>query len=397
MHITFLLNQELEAASSLGRHFPLAKELVKLGYKIRILTTHPAFAELTERHFWREGVEVLYVGQMHVRRAGNRKTYLSQSEFIRTVARTTLRMLWTAVRLPTDAYQICKAQPINGLAGLMAHVLRWKPVYLDSDDYEAEFNRFTKSWQHFIVRKFEQVLPKLVRGVTTHTRFNVKRHLSYGVSPERLFYVPNGVDRDRFENISDQAVQVLRERLDLDGCGVILYVGNLSLTNHPIDLLLDAFAKVYQQNTDARLLLVGGGEDYDTVKTRVAKLGLADVVQFAGRVAPERIPVYFKLADVSVEPVLDDEVARARSPLKVFESMAVGTPVVAGDVGDRREILGGAGVLVSPGDREALAQGLQFALEDMDARRSMSEVALSRSERYYWDVLVHDFEQVYQL
>ena len=397
MHITFLLNQELEGASSLGRHFPLAKELVKLGYQVRLLASHPAFDELDERHFWREGVEVFYVGQMHVRRAGNRKTYLSQSEFIRTVAHTTLRMLWTAVRLPTDAYQICKAQPINGLAAVMAHVLRWKPMYLDSDDYEAEFNRFTKSWQHFIVRKFEQVLPKLARGVTTHTRFNVKRHLGYGVSPARLFYVPNGVDRDRFEKVSDQAVQALRECLDLVGCSVVLYVGNLSLTNHPIDLLLEAFTEVHRRHADARLLLVGGGEDYDTVKTRVAKMGLADVVLLAGRVAPARVPVYLSLADVSVEPVLDDEVARARSPLKVFESMAVGTPVVAGDVGDRREILGEAGVLVSPGEVKALAEGLRFALDDADARRRMSEVALSRSERYYWDVLVHDFEQVYRL
>jgi glycosyltransferase involved in cell wall biosynthesis len=332
---------------------------------------------------------------MHVRRAGNRKTYLSQSEFIRTVAHTTLRMLWKTVQLPTDAYQICKAQPINGLVAVMAHVLRWKPLYLDSDDYEAEFNRFTKSWQHFIVRKFEQVLPRLAQGVTTHTRFNVERHLGYGVSPERLFYVPNGVDRDRFEKVSDQAVRALRERLDLIGCSVVLYVGNLSLTNHPIDLLLEAFAEVHRGNADARLLLVGGGEDYDTVKARVARMGLADVVLLAGRVVPERVPVYLKLADVSVEPVLDDEVARARSPLKVFESMAVGTPVVAGDVGDRNEILGEAGLLVPPADENALAQGLLAVLRDPALRQHMIEAALIRRERYYWDVLVNDFEKIY--
>ena len=82
MHVTFLLNQELEGASSLGRHFPLAKELVKLGYQIRVLATHPAFDTLVERHFWQDGVEVFYVGQMHVRRSGSRKTYMSQPEFV---------------------------------------------------------------------------------------------------------------------------------------------------------------------------------------------------------------------------------------------------------------------------------------------------------------------------
>ncbi len=70
--------------------------------------------------------------------------------------------------------------------------------------------------------------------------------------------------------------------------------------------------------------------------------------------------------EVSVEPVYDDLAARARSPLKILESLAVGTPVVAGDVGDRREMLydGQAGLLVKPGDSDALATGILALLQD---------------------------------
>ena len=397
MRITFLLSQGLDDASSLGRHFPLAKELVKLGYRVKLLAPHPAFDTLSERHFWQDGVEVFYVGQMHVRKSGNHKTYMRPSELARVVTATMWRMFRLAAHLPTDVYQICKAQPINGLAALMAHYLRRKPIFLDSDDYEAEFNHYSAPWQKRVVGTFEQFLPRVAQAVTTHTRFNVERNISYGVPADRVIYVPNGMDRERFAGITERAAQSLRAELGLGERKVIVYVGNLSLSNHPVDLLLDAFAQVHRQEKAAHLLLVGGGEDYDTVQNIVTERGLADSVRLAGRVAPEHVPLYFKLADVSVEPVHDDLTARARSPLKVFESMAVGTPVVAGDVGDRREILGEAGVLVSPGNADALAKGLLTVLQNQAAKQHMVAAAMARRERYYWDVLVHDFEKMYHL
>lgn len=397
MHITFLLNQELEGASSLGRHFPLAKELVKLGHQIRILATHPNYDAVVERHFWRDGVEIYYVGQMHVRRSGNRKTYLSQRALLGATVSSMWRMLRLATRLPTDAYQICKAQPVNGMVALLARLRRANPMYLDSDDYEVEFNRFSAAWQRMIVAGFERYLPRVAHGVTTHTRFNVERNISYGVPPTRVLYVPNGVDRERFSQVTEEKARALRYELGLQNSKVVVYVGNLSLTNHPLELLLQAFAQVRQQVPATELLLVGGGEDYDTLQGQITAMGLSGSCRLVGRVAPGQVPVYLKLADVSVEPVEDDLVARARSPLKVFESMAVGTPVVAGDVGDRREILGEAGVLVSPGDAGALAEGLLALIQDPAMRQRMSDAAYRQCERFYWDVLVHDFERVYHL
>jgi glycosyltransferase involved in cell wall biosynthesis len=103
------------------------------------------------------------------------------------------------------------------------------------------------------------------------------------------------------------------------------------------------------------------------------------------------------LADVTVDPVQDDDVARTRSPLKIFESLAVGTPVVTGDIGDRRFIManGQAGMLVPPGDAQALAEGILVVLRDKDKRQSMREACLHLREQYYWDVLVRDFTRVY--
>ncbi|MBN1641297.1 MAG: glycosyltransferase family 4 protein [Anaerolineae bacterium] len=397
MRITFLLTQGLGGSSSIGRHYPLAKELVRLGHQVRILAPHPAFDTVAEQRFCREGVEVVYVGQMHVRKSGNRKTYLGPWELLRTVAATTWRMSALAVRARTDAYQVCKAQPINGAVALLARALRWKPFYLDSDDYETVFNRYSARWQRTVMSAFETRLPRLARGVTAHTHYNVERNVGYGVPAERVLYVPNGIDRGRFAGVTEADARALRRELGFEGCPVILYVGSLSLSNHPVDLLLGAFQEVYRQEPAARLLLVGGGEDYDVLRARVDEMGIGGQVRLAGRVEPEAVPLYYKMADVSVEPVHDDLTARSRSPLKVFESMAVGTPVVAGDVGDRREIVGQAGVLVRPGDAGALAEGILRVVTGSVDRRHMAEAALQRAERYYWDVLVHDFVRVYEL
>jgi glycosyltransferase involved in cell wall biosynthesis len=397
MRITFLTNQGLEDASSLGRHFPLAKELVKVGHQVKLLAAHPAFGGLAERHFWRDGVEVFYVGQMHVHKSGSRKRYLSPGELLRTTLQTTSRMSRLAARIPTDAFQVCKAQPINGLAALLARSVQRRPLYLDSDDYEIEFNRFSAGWQKAVVGGFERALPRRARAVTTHTRFNVERNVSYGVPRAKVLYVPNGIDRERFAGAHEMDARALRSQLGIDAGKVVVYVGNLSLTNHPIDLLLKAFARVPEREPAACLLMVGGGEDFERVRALAVQLGLGDQVRFVGRVRPGLVPAYLAIADVSVEPVHDDLVARARSPLKVFESMAVGTPVVAGDVGDRREVLGTAGLLVAPGDVDALADGLLSVLQDAALRARMSEAARVRSEQYYWDVLVHQFARVYEL
>jgi len=396
MKITFLFTQSLEDPSGLGRYFPLAKELAKLGHKVNVLALHPNLSALSQRRLEKDGVKVHYVGQMHVRKVGSHKTYFSTLGLLRVALSSTLRMSIEVLLAETDVIHLGKPHPINGVAALGTKFLRRKPLYLDCDEYEAASNRFFGRWQKVLVALFEDNLPKFAKGLTVNTHFLAGRIVALGYPKERIVYVPNGVDRDRFGCVDPQGVQRLRDSLGLGGKRVVLYVGSLTL-NHPVGLLLDAFAIVSQRLKEAVLVLVGGGEDYDLIGTRVEEIGLKDKVIMVGRVEPNLVPYYFKLGDVSVDPVYDDVVAQARSPIKLFESMASGVPVVTSDVGDRREILGQAGLLVTPGDANALAEGILSVLRDEDRAKAMAEVALERRKQYYWDVLVKDFVRVYDL
>jgi glycosyltransferase involved in cell wall biosynthesis len=395
--ITFLLTQSLGDPSGLGRYYPLTKELVKLGYEVSILALHPDLASISQRRLEADGVHVHYVGNMHVRKVGNQKTYFGTFGLLRVALASSVRMSWQALLSETDVVHVGKPHPINGPAAVGARFLRGRDLYLDCDDYEAESNRFSGRWQKAMVALWEDKLPRFAKGMTVNTRFTQKRNIALGFPAERIVYVPNGVDRERFGHVDPRQVQDLRERLGLEDKTVVAYVGSMSLVNHPVNLLLDAFGSVRRQCSNAVLILAGGGEDYDVLRQRAAKLGLQEVALFVGKVPPEEVPLYLAMSDVSVEPVYDDLAAQARSPLKVFESLAVGTPVVTGDVGDRREMLedGQAGLLVNPGDSDALAEGILALLQDRERAQAMREAALRVRERYYWDVLVKDFVKVY--
>ncbi len=331
---------------------------------------------------------------MHVRKAGPRKTYFSPGRLLVVSLASTLRLAAALWRSDADAIQLCKPQPINALAARLAR--RGRPIFCDCDDYEVATNRFSGEWQRRIVRYFEDGIVSYAHGLTVNTRFTHKRYVALGYPAQQIVYVPNGVERRRFEVSLDLARW--RQRWELDEqTPVVVYVGTMSMLSHAVDLLLEAFVRVVRQRSNARLLLVGSGEDYDTLVAMAHKLGIAPYTIFAGRQPPEDIPAILALATVSVDPVRDDTIAAARSPLKVIESLAVGTPVVTGDVGDRREMLADetTGILVRPGDSSALADGLSAVLDDPARRARMAQAAQARRTHWYWDRLVEDFVRVY--
>ena len=398
MKVALLIPISLESPSGL-RYLPLAKALVRRGHDVTLLALHHDLRLTTPRHLELGGVRVHYVGQMHVRKVDDRKFYYSTPVLLRVALASTWRMMSCAARLECDLVHLGKPQPINGLAGLLAgRFLRRRPLYLDCDDYEAESNRFANAWLRRTVILFEDGLPRFAAGLTVNTHFTQNRYLALGVAPERIAYVPNGIDRERFAEPPLAQVEELRRRWEVESRPVVAYVGSLSLTGHAVDLLLEGFAQLQPRHPDAVLLVVGGGEDYDRLRAQAAALGLGRAVRFTGWVPPAEVPAYLALADVTVDPVRDDLVARARHPLKIVESLAVGTPVVTGDVGDRRETLGEgrAGLLVAPGSSQALAEGLARVLGDPDLARSLAREALAQREQFYWDRLVDQVIHLYE-
>jgi glycosyltransferase involved in cell wall biosynthesis len=397
VRIVFLGTSCLDDPGPRGRYFPIARELARAGHDVHLLLLHPTFdaADVTRR-FDHDGVHVAYVSQMHVYGHPGQRRYYSPAVLLSVSLRAAIALAANARRLQPDVIHIAKAQPINGLAGLLA---RRRPVKLclDCDDYEAESNRFAGRWQRWGVRWWEDFLPRHADAVSLNTRFTYDRCRELGVPAERLFRVPNGVSEWQFRRPEREMLESLRQRL---GCGsgpLVIYFGAMHGVAHGLDLLLEAVAALRRDSPEARLLMVGDGDDLPSLKARAAEIGIATAISWAGRVPPEEVAGHVALADCSVDPVHDTPAARARFPLKIVESMAQGVPVVTGEVGDRREILAGghAGRLVRAGDAAALATGMREILSDAGLRTSLSARAREHAETYRWEHIIQRWLEMY--
>ncbi|MFC2042749.1 glycosyltransferase family 4 protein [Chloroflexota bacterium] len=394
LKIAFVLTQSLESPSGLGRFGPIARELTRNGHNVEIFCLHPDWRNLENKVYIDKGVKINYVSHMHIRKIRSHKYYFSSQKLIWISLLAIFRLSRAIWRSQAEIIQICKPHPINILAALLAK--RGRPIYCDCDDYEAETNVFSSRWQRPIVQYFENGIINIATGITVNTHFNLERYAKLGYSRQNIIFVPNGVERDRFDQIID-TTDVIQQLSINPEAPLIVYIGTLGVKSHPLGLLLEAFSVVVDQIPHSRLLLVGGGEDYDTLISQAQCLGVFDKTLFVGHQPPEEIPRYLAIATVSVDPIRDDLVAKARYPLKIVESIALGIPVVTGDVGDRRLILqdGKLGVLVNPGDSCALADGILELLRDPSRREHMSRAAKDHKTKLYWENIAKDFVKIY--
>jgi len=240
-------------------------------------------------------------------------------------------------------------------------------------------------------------MPHQVKFITTNTFFMRNKLISWGIPAEKIQYLPNGVDRNRFSKADHGEIDSLCADLELGSKKVIGYIGSLSLPSHPVNLLLEAFHKIHESEKNTILMLVGGGEDMNLLSELAQELGISRATRFCGKVPPEKIPLYYALADVSVDPVYDNDAARGRSPLKLFESWACGVPFVTADVGDRKYLLGDppAGLLAQPGNPESLAKAIQLVLSDKTLVNSITNAGKLKVKDFYWDRLAIEFSKMY--
>lgn len=163
-----------------------------------------------------------------------------------------------------------------------------------------------------------------------------------------------------------------------------------------VDVLLRALARV----PAARALIVGGqpGEaDRDRLETLAGALGIGERVQFTGWIPPAGVARQLTRCSLLVLPNVRTRTSeRYTSPLKLFEYLAAGRPIVASDLPALREILVHErnAVLVPAGDEEALAGAMTALLLDGSRAERIARQAFEDSARFTWDARAARIEAV---
>jgi len=211
----------------------------------------------------------------------------------------------------------------------------------------------------------------------------------------RAAELPNGVDPERFTP-GPRPTDLVR-RIGLEGQIVVLFVGVLDQAHgfKGVPLLLRALARIDRQ--DMALVVVGEGDMRPVYAGLARELGLVDRVHFAGFVPDDRLPGYYRLADVTVLPSTTMGEAFG---LVLVESLASGTPVIASDLPGVRTVVAPDedGVLVPPGDIDHLAQQLAQMAAMPEERRCAMGLAGRRkvAARYAWTSIGADLTALYE-
>lgn len=203
---------------------------------------------------------------------------------------------------------------------------------------------------------------------------------------ENIKYIPCGVELSQFKPV--------KKRLPLNGPNTktIVYVGRLE-KRKGVDYLLAAFAELVKDMPQAHLIIAGSGVRAAKLHQQVDLENIPNVT-FPGYVTEEEKKRLLTNADLACFPAIFGE----GFGIVLLESMAVGTPLLAGNNLGYINVMKGAGRigLVEPEATKDFANRLAVFLTDPEQRRLMTSWALREVKKYDYPKIVNQYEAAYK-
>lgn len=287
-----------------------------------------------------------------------------------------------------DIVHLQKCHHYSAIPVVLSAYVTGRPLHYDWDDWEEKIwyescgKKLHSRFIGFSFRVLERFLPVLADSVSCASKELRNLTSKFGVAQEFIFDTPVGADLERFKPGLDGGWVKAKYGVKSN---LVLYLGQLHGAQY-VDLFIKAANVVLQHERNVKFMIVGEGSLELQLRELVYEWGLEEQILFTGAVNHDDIPYYISAADICVAPFRDTDVTRCKSPLKIVEYLASGKPIVASLVGETRSMVGGAGVLVHPGDSRLLAEGILKLLKDEELRVRLSKFARIRAERKYnWE------------
>lgn len=283
----------------------------------------------------------------------------------------------TAGRLYSHAYDIPYVLEVNA------------PLVHEASKYrKLSLVKLAKSIEKFLFANADHII-SVSRDLSNYIK---------SVAPEAtISVIPNGVSLNHFNTaIADSK---LRHQVSdsPDQNFIIGFVGSVKPW-HGVDILLESLSLLLMEDQSFSLCVVGNGDNefQKQLEKKCSELKLDNKVTFLGAVPYDKIPGLMKSMDVLVAPY--PEVPNFYfSPLKVFEYMAAGIPIVASAIGQINDVLTHeeTALLVTPGDSEALCNALRQIKNDASlGKRLAQNSAAEVEEKHQWR---HRIEKVTEI
>lgn len=208
--------------------------------------------------------------------------------------------------------------------------------------------------------------------------------LQQGVPEEKHFLIENSIFDDvKLADAPDGPSSVEEEVIDItfsEDIQTFVYAGTFE-KYQGIDRVIKAFARVTDEHPDARLILAGGTpEQVDAMKTLAESEGLSpDQCVFTGRVSKKTALWFNSEADVLLSPRIDG----TNTPLKVYEQLASGKPLIATRIWSHTQVLDDDYCFLVDPTPESIAEGMSEVLSSPEEARRRAENAQALYEEKY--------------
>lgn len=211
--------------------------------------------------------------------------------------------------------------------------------------------------------------------VISDSRHYLQQLYELGFKPKKDTVIRYGVNTKKFKPTGKD--KGILKKLGLQvSTPAIVAVGRM-VAKKGFVYLIEAIPKVLQKVPEAKLVLVGDGDERKKLEKRTRELEISDSVIFAGTISYDELAKYYNLADVFVMPSIRDEGGNIdASPVAMMEAMACGTPVVATRFSGSSDLVeaGKTGYLVKDKDSAAIADSIVRLLFKKNKKQTQRDV-----------------------
>jgi glycosyltransferase involved in cell wall biosynthesis len=266
------------------------------------------------------------------------------------------------------------------------------PIFLDDITPIWEGERYSDRSLKPIARYIRKKVFSQATGLIAVSREMEVQLQSEGVPRHKIHYVPNGVDCNLFN--PDTTSLEVRRKYSLEDKVVVGYVGGFQRW-HRLDILMQAASSLVDIVPNIHFILVG--DDMGGVVRQMAReRALADRFTFPGSVPQSEVPLYLNAMDITVLP----STLPYMSPMKIYEYMAMGKPVVAPNKNSIVEtvvIPNQDGFLFEAENADSMKNAIMALAIDPDLRQKMGEEARrSVVNNYTWYHQVGNLIEAFQ-
>ncbi len=224
----------------------------------------------------------------------------------------------------------------------------------------------------------------LADKIISVSKWAIEDICKYGLKREKFVHIPNGIDSRELKPSSNGGAKKFRAKYDVGGKPMVLYVGRI-IKQKGLEYLLHSWKQVEKSRPQAKLVIVGRGNELHELQKLSRKLGVEKSVLFTGYVSEHELYEALHACDVFVLPSLWEVL-----PMAILEAMAAGKSVVCTDAGGNEELVrnGVNGFVVPKKNSAALAHALELLLADEKLRRRMGAAGRKRAcKEFDWRII----------